>query len=257
MQPSYSRMGLSPGASLTPAYIDNAKSLSSSMIRPPSRPSRGTSERSGPSSHLTADTEPLLGRPDTPNTRDLAESGGSHGKRTSRKRSCECGVPIIIFCRLFNAMFSVLTINKANKEVGDGWNLWIFKLLFGLCWIILIWNLFALLASIVSRTCFPYSSHEKGEPKKDFRDWLRVRFACSDAALGLVTVVLLVIACQGMNPNWNGRFVGLKPPVVAMVSFLVAFEFLIAMVQPFRYSENMLFSVYSSIGRFEEDSTLD
>ncbi|KAI1459704.1 hypothetical protein F4805DRAFT_419951 [Annulohypoxylon moriforme] len=224
--------------------IDNVKSLSSSMIRPQSQPSQSPPETSDHPSSLAEDREPLLSQSDR---RDSADSGRTRTFKYSRKRNCECGLPIIVFCRLFNTIFAACTIDKANKEVGDGWNLRINMLLFDFCWIILVWNIVAFVASVVTCTFLPTPEREKEGSTtgtgRDFRDKMRVQFACNDAVLGVITLVLLVVACHGVDPRWEGRFVGLMPPVVAMVASLVTVELLVAIIQPFRYSESMLFSM--------------
>ncbi|KAI0886650.1 uncharacterized protein GGS22DRAFT_116023 [Annulohypoxylon maeteangense] len=199
--------------------IDNVKSLTSSMIRPQNQASHPPPEPSDDSSPYPEDQEPLLGHPDrhdstNPRTRTV---------KYSRKRSCACGLPIIVFCRLFNTIFAACTIDKANKDVGDGWNIRMHKLLFDFCWIILVWNIFAFLVSVVCCTLLPVIEREKegSGTERDLRDKIRSQFACNDAVLGVITLVLLVIACHGIDPSWEGKFVGLAPPVVAMVASLV------------------------------------
>ncbi|KAI2469092.1 hypothetical protein F4781DRAFT_240451 [Annulohypoxylon bovei var. microspora] len=240
MSPSHPRPESSPGASYVPAHIDidNVKSLSSSMIRPRSQLSCEVPEASGHS--FAEDREPLLGRSDSHHSTNSRETRIA---KYSRKRSCGCGLPIIVFCRLFNTIFAACTIDKANKDVGDGWNIRVYKLLFDFCWIILVWNIFALVTSIISCTFFSSPEREKEESGRDFRDKLRVQFACNDAVLGVITLVLLVVACHAIEPTWEERFVGLMPPVVAMVASLITVELLVAMIQPFRHSESMLFSI--------------
>ncbi|KAI0380495.1 hypothetical protein F5Y04DRAFT_99593 [Hypomontagnella monticulosa] len=240
MQPPHPPMASIQSGTHSPDYIDNAKYLTASMIKAPNRRPDETAEPSGRSSPFPEDREPLLGHP---SNRSPADPDVNPTAESDRRRTCWFGLPIIVFCRLFNTVFAACTIYKANTDVGDGWNIRIHKLLFDFCWIILVWNIFALVASIVSCVFFPSPDRRSGEPAKDFRDRLRVQFACNDVVLGIVTLVLLVIACHGMRPQWEGRFVGLMPPVVAMVSSLVTVEFLIAMVQPFRVSERMLCSI--------------
>lgn len=205
--------------SYTPAHIDNAKSLTSSMMGIQNRPPAGTAGSSGRASPLLGDREPLLGQP---STREPTESGEQFPVEHRRKSSGRFGLPIIIFCRLFNTIFAICTVDKANKEVAAGWNVRIHKLLFDFCWIILVWSIFALAASIVSCVFFPSPRRRAGEEaKRGFRDKVRAQFAINDAVLALITLVLLVIACHAMTPRWQGQFVGLMPPVVAMVSSLV------------------------------------
>ncbi|KAI1210151.1 uncharacterized protein F4807DRAFT_459982 [Annulohypoxylon truncatum] len=236
--------------------IDNVKTLRSNMITPQSQLSRTPAESSGRSPPFADDREPLLGRADM---RDSTDSWGTRTIKYSRKRSCDCGLPIIVFCRLFNTVFAACTIDKANNDVGDGWNLRIYKLLFDFCWIILVWNIFAFVASIFSCAFFPIPVREKEGSRtgRDFRDKMRIQFACNDAVLGVITLVLLVVACHGIDPSWEGQFVGLMPPVVAMVASLVTVELLVAMIQPFRYSESRLFSITwrSEISQFRTVTT--
>lgn len=244
MPRSHPRIESDPETPHAPADfdIDNVKTLSSSMIRPQSQASRSPPESSRRSPSLAEDRQPLLGHSQR---RNFNQTGGISAVKYTRKRSCDCGLPIIVFCRLFNTVFAACTIDKANKDMGDGWNIRMHRLLFDFCWIILIWNVFALLTSIVVCTLFPAPEPEKegSVTERDFRDKMRVQFACNDAVLGVITLVLLVVACHGIDAIWEGKSVQLMPPVVAMVASLVAIELLVAMIQPFRYSESMLLSI--------------
>lgn len=220
MQSPHPPMSSIPSATHSPDYIDNAKYLTASMIRVPAVSPRETAEPSDSSSPFPEDREPLLGHP---SIRNPTNSDGNPTTESERRRTYRVrfGLPIIVFCRFFNTIFAACTIYKANMDVGDGWNIRIHKLLFDFCWIILVWNIFALVASIIGYLFFPSPDRRTGESTRDFKDRLRVQFACNDIVLGLVTLTLLVIACHGMRPHWEGRFVGLTPPVVAMVSSLV------------------------------------
>ncbi|KAI1088864.1 hypothetical protein F5B19DRAFT_403246 [Rostrohypoxylon terebratum] len=244
MSHSHSHIESGPETPHAPADfdIDNVKTLSSSMTRPQIQALRSPPGSSGRSSSFAEDREPLLGHSDR---RGFNQTGGLSTVKYSRKRKCDCGLPIIVFCRLFNTVFAVCTIVKANKDVGDGWNIRIHRLLFDFCWIIFIWNILALLASIVVWTLFPAPEREKegSGVGRDFRDKMRVQFACNDAVLGIITLILLVVACRGIDAIWEGELVQLMPPVVAMVASLVTIELLVAIIQPFRYSENMLLSI--------------
>ncbi|KAI1372168.1 hypothetical protein F4677DRAFT_449656 [Hypoxylon crocopeplum] len=226
-------------SSYAPRDPDNAKCLSSVMIGYQNRPSAAVPAPSS-RSPFAEDREPLLGHA---STRRPTNSLGNTVIESPPKRSYWVGLPLIVFCRLFNTIFAACTIDKANKDVGEGWNIRIHKLLFDFCWIILVWNVFALAASIFNCVFFPPSGRGAEGSKRDFRDKLRAQFAINDAVLALITLVLLVVACHAVSPHWDGTWVGLRPPVVAMVSSLVTVEFLIAMVQPFRFSERMLFAI--------------
>lgn len=226
MQPSSSHINYATGDSHIPAYMDNLKSLSSVMARSNESPrmTAGPSTRSP----LAQDREPLLGYPDEPYSPYSDENPAAE---PLRKRACAVGLAIIVFCRLFNTIFAPCTINKAIKVTGDGWNYWINRFLFGICLVIPVWNIFALTTSIVSCPLFSVFGRKRGESLSSFRDRLRIRFACNDAVLGLITLGLLAIACHAISSHWGERFVGLRPPIMAMVSVLVGAEFFTAMIQ--------------------------
>ncbi len=133
-------------------------------------------------------------------------------------------MPVIVLCRLFNTIFAICTVDKANRDAVEPWNLRINRLVFDFCWVILVWNIFALAASIVSCVSFlppsPPPRRVAGEEarRRGFRDKLHAQFAINDAVLVLITLVLLMIACHIKKDLWQAR---LPPPVVAMVSTLV------------------------------------
>ncbi|KAI0849522.1 hypothetical protein F5Y00DRAFT_261653 [Daldinia vernicosa] len=225
MQSSTPRVNYATGDSHVPTYMDNAKSLSSAMARSNESPGRvaGTSSRS----RLAEDREPLLGYPDERHS----PSEGNPAAEPLRKRACVVGLAIIVFCRLFNTIFAACTIDKAIKVIGEGWNYWINKFLFGICLVIPIWNIFALTTSIVNCPFFSIFGRKREESVSSFRGRLRIRFACYDAVLGLITLGLLPIACYAISSHWGERFVGLRPPIMAMVSVLVGAELFTAMIQ--------------------------
>ncbi|KAI6082634.1 hypothetical protein F4821DRAFT_246745 [Hypoxylon rubiginosum] len=247
MQHSRPQTGSPLRASYTPANIDNAKVLTSSMRDPQGRMFASTSaspnaRAPGPSTYsfpAAGDREPLLGHTHARETHGGSEIGLAATK-SRRKKTGRFGLPVIVICRLFNTIFAICTVDKANKVV-EAWNIRANKLVFDFCWIILVWNIFALAISILSCLFFPSSRRVPGdEARRSFRDKLHTQFAINDAALAFITLVLLMIACHIHKNPWDPR---LPTDVVAMVSCLVAFEFLIAMIQPFRFSDNMIFTI--------------
>ncbi|KAI8956998.1 hypothetical protein F5Y11DRAFT_341203 [Daldinia sp. FL1419] len=224
--------GSRTGAPYTLTHIDNAKSLSSVMARSTESPRMVA----GPSCRLplTEDREPLLRQPDELNSRYLDINPAAE---PFPKRACIIGLPVISFCRVFNTVFALLTIDKVNSRIGNGGNVMVYRHLFDFCWIILIWNIFTFAVSTISSLFFSaYDSKDEKPARSSFRDTLRIHFALNDVGLGLVTLILLVISC-----NTGGQFVRFSGPAVIMVSSLVALEFLIAMVQPFKFSERIMF----------------
>ncbi|XXH01544.1 hypothetical protein Hte_007904 [Hypoxylon texense] len=169
------------------------------------------------------DREPLLGYPSTREPHDGSGTGLPTTPR--RKKPGRFGLPIIVFCRLFNTIFAICTVDKANRDAVEPWNLRINRLVFDFCWVILVWNIFALAASIVTCVFFPRplpSPHREAGGQdtrgRGFRDKLHAQFAINDAVLALITLVLLMIACHIKKEL---RQALLPPPVVAMVSSLV------------------------------------
>ncbi|OTB00593.1 hypothetical protein M426DRAFT_324145 [Hypoxylon sp. CI-4A] len=224
----------------TPAYIDNAKSLSSNMIFSPERTLGRAPERSGRPLPLAEDREPLLGHHTT-------HSPDIHVEYISddypHERTCRLGLPIIVLCRTFNTIFTACTVDRMNKYLGYGWDLRINKLVLDFCWIALAWNAFALTYSIVGCMFFQPGRRERRTHEKSFRDKMRIHFACNDAILGIIILVLLTIASRFVDPHFKGAWAGLVPSIVAMVSVLVAAELLTATIQPLPFSEKMLFTI--------------
>lgn len=243
-------------SSYAPAQFDNAKSLTSSMMdsqgrlftrpsepgrssfptagnrepllgHPSTRESRGgpgrghATEPSRVSFSTAGDREPLLGRSSTRGHHGSSERGLATAPR--RRNTGRFGLPVIVLCRLFNTIFAICTVDKANRDAVEPWNLRINRLVFDFCWVILVWNIFALAASIVSCVFFPPPPPRRiagGEEarRRGFRDKLHAQFAINDAVLALITLVLLMIACYIKKDLWQAR---LLPSVVAMVSTLV------------------------------------
>ncbi|KAI1660429.1 hypothetical protein F4813DRAFT_349946 [Daldinia decipiens] len=226
MQHSSPHINSASGDSHIPSYMDNAKSLSSVMARANESPRRAAELSSR--SRLAEDLEPLLGYPDEHHSPSSDENPAAE---PLRKRPYVGGLAIIVLCRLFNTIFAACTIGKAINVIGDGWNYWINIFLFGICLVIPVWNIFALTTSIVSYPFCSIFGRKRGESVSGFRDRLRIRFACNDAVLGLITLGLLAIACHAISSHWGERFVGLRPPIIAMVSVLVGAEFFTAMMQ--------------------------
>ncbi|KAI0179774.1 hypothetical protein GGR52DRAFT_568542 [Hypoxylon sp. FL1284] len=170
---------------------------------------------------MTGDREPLLGRPTAREPPGTPETGIAITHQ--RKKTGRFGLPIIVLCRLFNTIFALCTIDKFNKDmVEESRNFRAHKLVFDFCWIILVWNIFTLAASIISCVFFPSSRHTSLRPRagagRSFKDKLHAQFAINDAVLALITLVLLVIAC---NTKRNPQDPRPSPPVVVMMSFLV------------------------------------
>ncbi|KAI0122474.1 hypothetical protein F4814DRAFT_438504 [Daldinia grandis] len=207
-------------------YIDNAKSLSSTMAR--SNESPGTTARSSSRAPLAEDREPLLGLPDE---HHLIPSDGNPAAEPLRKRAGVVGLAIIVLSRLFNTIVATCTIYGAIRLTNDGWNYWINRLLFSFCCIILVWNIFALITSIINCPVFSVFSRKRGNPVSSFRNKLRIWFACNDAALGLIILSLLAMACHAISSHWGERFEGPRPPIMVMVSVLIGAEFFTAMIQ--------------------------
>ncbi|KAI1759134.1 hypothetical protein GGR53DRAFT_471640 [Hypoxylon sp. FL1150] len=220
-------------ASYTPADVDNVKVLTSSMPEPQGRLFANTSASAsanarapGPSRisfPMAGDREPLLGHPSTrePNANSDIVLVAT---KPPRKRTDRFGLPAIVLCRLFNTLFAACTVDKANNVV-EAWNIRSNNLVFDFCWIILIWNAFALVASILGCLFFPSSSSSSSRRtsgdearRRSFRDKLHTQFAINDAALALITLVLLIIACHLKKNPWDPR---IPRDVEALVSCLV------------------------------------
>ncbi|KAI1773092.1 hypothetical protein F4818DRAFT_117925 [Hypoxylon cercidicola] len=248
MQHSRPHMQSPLRASRPPAHIDNAKVLTSSMVDSRRQLFTSAPESSGNSCPMAGDREPLLGHQSTrepllghPSIREpYSDPERGLANEHQLKKAGRFGLPIIVVCRLFNTIFALCTIDKANRDAVSAWNIRTNKLVFDFCWIILVWNIFALAASIVSCVFFPRSRRAAGEwARRSFRDKLHTQFAINDAVLALITLGLLVVACHiKKSPPLDE----IPPKVIALVSTLVAVEFLIAMLQPIRFSEKMIFS---------------
>ncbi|KAI1473565.1 hypothetical protein F4774DRAFT_423151 [Daldinia eschscholtzii] len=235
MQPSSPRIESAWRTIHAPTYVDNAKSLTSVMVGLNEPPRTVTRLRDR--SPVAEDREPLLGHP---NERGSPFPEENYATVPLGERVCVVGLPIIVFLRLFNAVLAAFAIYKANKEVSEGWNIWIYRLLFDFCWILLVWNISALATGIINCLFLSIFNRKSGESVNNLVDKLRMQFACNDAILGLITLVLLVIACEGTGSRWEGQFTVLTAPTVVIVSTA---EFITAIVQLLRFSETMLFSI--------------